>query len=66
MLVTCICLATLALGATATNAQGKVTREQAWPQCLEQALQQGGTDPTGSNARVAAFKACMANLGFKP
>ncbi|HMJ45079.1 MAG TPA: hypothetical protein VK522_22675 [Pseudolabrys sp.] len=50
--------------ATAANAQTKVSLEQAWSQCLKVTDKAEGpkTDENDA-ARVAAFKACMTNMG---
>jgi hypothetical protein len=51
----------LSIPVAAVSAQSSL--EQAWHQCLEQAIQQAGTDPQADSQRVAIFKACMTKMG---
>lgn len=62
----CVAVAALAFSPVSAQAQKKMTREQAWSQCLDAVGQKTSSAPEASTARVAAFKACMAKLGYKP
>jgi hypothetical protein len=58
-----ISLAVLLGAFSAANAQQTVSLEQAWHQCLIEARQSAGTEPSNDGQRTAVFKACMAKLG---
>lgn len=64
--VSAACVAVAALALSPAMAQKKMTQEQAWSECLETVVKSTSSAPEASTARVAAFKACMAKLGYKP
>lgn len=66
MSAACVAVAALAFSPVTAQAQKKMTREQAWSQCLDAVAQSRSTAPEASSERVSAFKACMAKLGYKP
>lgn len=65
LLVGAACLS-LIVSAGIASAQGKVTREQAWAQCLKAVDQAHPATESGDNdsERIAAFKACMTDKGY--
>jgi len=47
-------------------ASAQTDREKAWATCIAAVQSVRSGDPEAERERVAAFKACMARLGYRP